>query len=391
MDSHTRADIIDELASEDRETRANARRRLQIGRDEELVPYLAGCLLERHTPVLAAARRVLAKLGDDSAVFLLIDSLTDENVSWSAARAIEEFDDARPVVRHVQDLVGRRHCESYVSRLKAVHALGELGDRRAIPALIHALSDPQRSVREEVMAALGGLGDDRAVGPLTRVLAHAWADRDRLHSVWALARIDSDASWMGLIDHLYLLDNSRVYTEALRVLVKAEERRAVPKMLKMMETGLSDSALTARALRLLGHTGLVEEMLDLLKDPHPWKRQFAVETLGGFGDERAVEPVIEALRDVEGEVRAAAARALGQLGDTRAVQPLIDVLDDPEYWVLTEAVRSLGYLGDGRAVPQLTLLVEHDNGSVWAATRGALERLSNSPGRVYDPFRHLSV
>ena len=187
MDSHTRAVIIDELASDDRETRANARRRLKIGRDEELAPYVAGCLLERHTPVTAAARRVLANLGDDSAVFVLIDRLTDKNDSRSVTRAIREFDDGRPVVRHVQVLVKREYCKSYDPRLKAAHALGELGDRRAVPALVHVLTDPQRNVREEAMDALGRLGDDRAVGPLTRVLAHAWADRDRFHSVWALA------------------------------------------------------------------------------------------------------------------------------------------------------------------------------------------------------------
>ena len=391
MDTYTRADLIYELASDDLQIRTNAMRQLRIGTAEELVPYLAGCLTESYTPVPAAARRVLSALGDDTAVFLLIDLLTDENDSWSAARAIGEFDDARPVVCHVQVLVKRHYDESYHPRLKAARALGKLGDRRAVPALIHALSDPGRNLRESVIDSLAELGDERAVGPLTGVLADAWDDRSRIHSVWALARINTDVSWMGLIDNLHLLDYSRVYAEALRVLVKAGERRAIPKMLKMMESGLSDSALTARALRLLGHTGLVEEMLELLQHPHPLERQFAIETLGGFEDERAVEPVIEALGDVDGEVRAAAARALGHLGDTRAVQPLIDVLNDPELWVLAEAVRSLGHLGDVRALPHLAALLDHDSGSVEAAVSGALERLRTSPGKVYDPFRHLSV
>ena len=389
MDTYTRSDLIDELASEDRVTRADAMRQLRIGSDEEIVPYLADCLMERHTPVAAAARRVLAALGDDSAVFALIDLLPDENVSWSAAQAIGEIDDDRPLVRHVQVLIQREYCGSYDPRLKAARALGELGDRRAVPALVHALRDPERNVREEVIHALGSLGDDRAVGPLSRMLVHAWAERNRFHSVWALARMNTDTSWMGLIDNLHLLDYSRVYAEALRVLVEARQRRAIPKLLKMMESGLSDYALTARALRLLGHTGLAEEMLELLKHPHCWERQIAVETLGGFDDERAVGPVIEALGDDDCEVRASAARALGHLGDTRAVQPLVDVLDDPEHWVATEAVHSLEYLGDVRAVPHLTALIEHDDWGIRVAAKGALKRLRNSPGTVYDPFGHL--
>ena len=391
MDTYTRSGLIDELARDDRVTRANAMRQLRIGSDEEIVPYLAGCLIQRHTPVAAAARRVLTALGDDSAVFVLIDLLPDENVSWSAAQAIEELDDDRPLVCYVQALISREYCKSYDPRLKAARALGELGDRRAVPALVYALGDPERNFREEVIDALGRLGDDRAVGPLSRILAHAWAERNRFHSLRSLARMNTDTSWMGLIDNLHLLDYSRVYAEALRVLVKARQRRAIPKMLKMMESGVSDYAPTARALRLLGHTGLAEEMLELLKHPHSWERQIAVETLGGFGDERAVEPVIEALGDDDCGVRAAAARALGHLGDTNAVQPLVDVLDDPEHWVATEAVHSLKYLGDVRAVPHLTALLEHDDGSIRSAAKGALKRLRNSPGTVYDPFRHLSV
>ena len=158
---------------------------------------------------------------------------------------------------------------------------------------------------------------------------------------------------------------------------------------EMMESGLSDYALTGRALRLLGHTGLAEEMLELLKHPHPLERQITVEALGGFGDERAVGPVIEAVRDDDCEVRASAVRALGHLGDTKAVQPLVDVLDDPEHWVAAEAVHSLKCLGDVRAVPHLTPLLEHDKGSIRVAARQALKRLRGSPGTVYDPFGHL--
>ena len=126
MDTYTRADLIDRLASDDPEIRANAMRRLQIGSDDELVLILAGCLLEHHTPVPAAARRVLTALGDDTVIFLLIDRLADERAGWSVARAISEFDDNRPAVRYIQDLVrrsGDAHAD-YGPRLRAARHLG---------------------------------------------------------------------------------------------------------------------------------------------------------------------------------------------------------------------------------------------------------------------------
>ena len=214
------------------------------------------------------------------------------------------------------------------------------------------------------------------------MLKYAGDDRDRFYAVWALARIDTDTGWLGLIDNLHHLDYSRVYPEALRMLVKAGERRAVPKLLRMMEVGISDYATMARALSQLGHTGFVEEMLELLRNPEPWERQVAAESLGGFGDERAVVPLIDALVDVDKEVRAFAARALGSLGDARSVQPLIEVLGDQDRYVLAEAVRSLGQLGDDRAVPHLSALLEDDDRDVRMAAQRALEKVANPSGRT---------
>lgn len=47
--------------------------------------------MEHHTPITAAARRILAALDDDTAVFVLIDSLVEGRAGWLAARAIGEF------------------------------------------------------------------------------------------------------------------------------------------------------------------------------------------------------------------------------------------------------------------------------------------------------------
>jgi len=51
-------------------------------------------------------------------------------------------------------------------RLQATLALGQLKDRRSVPALIRALQDDRALVRGMAALALGAIGDTRAVAPL---------------------------------------------------------------------------------------------------------------------------------------------------------------------------------------------------------------------------------
>jgi HEAT repeat protein len=51
-------------------------------------------------------------------------------------------------------------------RIGAATGLGQLGDRRAVPALIETLKDGIAQVRRHAARALGMLGDDSAAEPL---------------------------------------------------------------------------------------------------------------------------------------------------------------------------------------------------------------------------------
>ena len=165
---------IEEMADDDAGVLANAMRHLEIVGDDDVLTFPAGCLREYSPGVAAAARWVLLALGDDGAVFLLIDRLKDPKAGWYAAQAMREFDHPLPMVRHIQDLVVRDFdsSEHYGRLAEAAKALGETGDPDAIPALIYALDDWDTNVRSEAIRALGMLGDSRAVPPLTMVLEH---------------------------------------------------------------------------------------------------------------------------------------------------------------------------------------------------------------------------
>jgi hypothetical protein len=58
---------------------------------------------------------------------------------------------------------------SYKVRLQVVIALGKIKDRRAVPALIRALSDANYTVRGVAASTLGNFRDKRALTPLKRL------------------------------------------------------------------------------------------------------------------------------------------------------------------------------------------------------------------------------
>ena len=59
----------------------------------------------------------------------------------SAIRVIRELDDDRPLVRHIEEVIG----DDEDSRRASIRALIELGDRRAVPCLIYALDTGEMS------------------------------------------------------------------------------------------------------------------------------------------------------------------------------------------------------------------------------------------------------
>jgi HEAT repeat protein len=143
-------------------------------------------------------------------------------------------------------------------RYRAVQALDELRDSRAVWPLTNALSDEAMSVRARAAVALGRLGDGRAVEPLVRALDD----------------------------------------------VSANVRYAA-----------------AGALGALGVRAAVEPLIQVLRnDADNVVRTAAARALGALGDTRAVEPLIDALADAHDDVTEAASDALAALLGPRAGQ-----------------------------------------------------------------------
>ena len=151
-DMWARVTLVGYLASDDLELRTEAMRRLEIAGEDELLPYLRDCLTHPHYLLTSAAADVLVRMGDDSVFHHFIDALADPSpqVRQRARWAILEFDDSPPLVRHMQRLLRRQHCDESLVNIDSFEELAKLGDERAIPCLIVAFA---AAMSDEVIAA----------------------------------------------------------------------------------------------------------------------------------------------------------------------------------------------------------------------------------------------
>lgn len=216
-------------------------------------------------------------------------------LAWSppGARALERFDWAGLLETAAS---GAPH-----ERWQAIEILGELGDVRAVPALLQALADPQGTVRPCLAAqSLGRLGDPRALDALIEVAGQGGNEDLRLCAIKSLGLLRSE--------------------------------RAVPVLaLRVREGDMLVAA--AQALARIGTRDGAEAVVEAAGDPRfaPW----LVEPLGEFGLD-VVEPALRRLatsNDLGAGTRRAAREGLWKLatllGDDREAS-LVEVLQSTD-------------------------------------------------------------
>ncbi|HVP39832.1 MAG TPA: HEAT repeat domain-containing protein [Candidatus Saccharimonadales bacterium] len=232
-------------------------------------------------------------------------------------------------------------------RARAALALGRMGARRTLPALLPLLADADSAVRARAAFAAGLVGDSAALEPLGRLAADASAEVRR-RAVEALSRLGS--------------------------------RRAAP----LLGAALRDPAREVRAEAAVGlwrlqDSSAVDATLPLLADPDPgmrWRGVYALERSGSRRAPAAVEPL---LADPDPTVRMMAARAAGRMKDPGAVEALGRALADPAWRVRVNAAAALGAVGDSAAGPALVRALSDSSGYVRLTAAAALGALRLHP------------
>jgi hypothetical protein len=139
---------------------------------------------------------VLGNLGDRRATPLLVEALSSDQAPETRIYAALALGRLRDP-RAVPALIKIFQSDERDVRKAAVYALGEIGDPRAAPALQQALHDPIADVRYNVAIALSRMGDRSAIGVVREML-----DRKQLEKVQGMRPDQKDAAVLAAIPAL---------------------------------------------------------------------------------------------------------------------------------------------------------------------------------------------
>ena len=303
-------------------------------------------------------------INDPKAVKPLISALgvTDEKVRLSAISAlirIGQFavEDLISVLKngHIdKSFIGYKDIMSNIYRMEAASAfiLGEIGDHRAIEALIDKLLtnetfpvtaralakfstyavDPliaklaKKIEPVQEVLVLGMIGDDRAIEPISKFIKES-GTRFREYIAWALGRIGNDQA-VEILNSGWVSEYSSIQEQAIRGLSEAGTPSAVKALVNMLtQPSFEFKDMIAVTLGKIGDPRAFEPLIDVLQHSVDvaYARDAAV-LLGKIGDSRAVEPLITALNHSDKQVQEAAALALGKIGDKRAADELLNIM-----------------------------------------------------------------
>jgi len=330
--------------------------------------------------VRARAAEVLGRIGDARAVGPLVDLLkqaqpeepaaNEENAP--AAPKPDTDENAAPAAEETPDV---RHA--------AAAALGKLG-APAVDPLLACLVENDTEVCGRAVDALGQIGDARAVEPLVNLLVKLTSSETvngvnvRESLVAALPKLGPPAI-AALVPHLQDddLTTRQSVADVLAELKYVPAEDADKAAFWVLRKSWDD-------LVKLGAPA-VAPLIDALKLDDIDTQNGAAETLGKLGDRRAVAPLIALLQNGSQEVTANAAAALGLIGDPDALEPLMKAAAAaPTDDTRAAAAEALGHLGDARAVPTLVALLKEPNASLRQTGAQALGKLNYAPEAAAD-------
>jgi HEAT repeat protein len=304
---------------------------------------------------------VLARTGSPAAIPHLVSLLDHDDINI-AQQVIDSLAQMRSAFA-VEALVKVLDRDPWL-RFAAVHALGEIGDQRAVPALAPLLGDD--GVRGAVIRAMGKIGSTEALAFLFRVVRE---NEDTATFAQCLSAIGealefqpSEEALQNIADWTELASASPGLQERLERVLAADvdddpnagpdARKSAALIVKALKLRPLYTALvlagrdpTLRGVLEFSAVSIGEEIVPVLSDglrsPNPSVRRLACECIGALGY-LAAGPVIETMvADPSSEVRAVAINALVRLGRDAAVPAISRCLTDPDGVVREAAVTAL--------------------------------------------------
>lgn len=330
----------------------------------EAVPALITALQEDvNTYVRSAAAESLGHLGDEEAIFPLMDALRDPS--------------------------------SFVRRAAAI-ALGQLRAKEAQMALLHALEDSNFYVRRAAINAVGKLG----IRDLARVLLpllqteDARIQRTTITALRRLGAVEAIPELIAMLEASMAAPTPRdlpVVKTLVIALGDLAAPTAVPVLLRVLRGYVGARSLAAKALGDIGDPRACEVLVEVLEDRSASLRLAALKSLGSL---RCVETALRVrtfLLDPDPRIRRTTALTLGELQDLEAASQLVEMaLNDPSPLARPAAIEGLALLGDPAVLPRILPLAEDTNAYLRASLAQALVYLGNGASVVQETLERLA-
>jgi HEAT repeat protein len=393
-------------------------------------PAVIRALRHPDPEVVMFAAGVLAKSGSAAAIPHLVGLVDHEDINV-AQQVIESLSELRSPL--AVDALMRALDRDPWLRFAAVHALGEIGDARAVEALASLLED--QGVREAVVTALGKIGSVEALDHLLRTLRESRTSEEFSGCLRAIGealellpneearrtitgRVDlSSVAATPLRERLArvllgepleseLEASDHDPREAAAAIVSAFRLRALytalvmagrdpmlreilahnvvaigPEIVPHLERGLEAIHMEVRILACeclgaLGHRASAPQVERLLSDPHPVVRASALGALMRLGYDAGVNRIAHLLCDPHPAVSSTAAASLGLMD----VELVTKVLLEMTATARLSRLRALGIMQCNPHEDQRTFIVACLTDESSDVRRAAIEALGRQPG-----------
>jgi len=229
-----------------------------------------------------------------------------------------------PVIALLQ---GQLDAEDLETRRSAVAAMGRIGSRKSVPALLRALDDPDLTV--DTAGALARIGDTSAYESLLALLSN-----------------DRAAVRRAAIGALHSLGHPRMREDIRRLL---------------LDRNMHVRECAIRIAGYFGYPDCADLLLQGIHDGDENVRRAAVENLTNLEEERVLPVLRTAVRDESPKIRAAAAQSLGHLESVAAVPDLMRAMSDPDEWVRYYSARALRQIRSPESIDALAAALREDS------------------------------
>jgi len=302
------------------------------------VPHLVALSRGENAEVAMFAVQILSRIKDPSSAQALLPLLehSDSNISQAAIEALG----ALKAREAVPGLIRLLDADLWL-QFAAVAALGEIGDPRAVQALLDAI--PNEMLSEPAVEALGRIASPEALPRLLSILA----DHDRLPlrdsvlracagileanpappSVFTRFRrkLDEERREPELVEYLGGLlgsDEVALARAAASVALSGHLDKLYPAVVQRALSPDAEEARWTAALCRKHERAVRAALADLLQHRDPRVRRGAL--MCAPADPASVSLLVPLLQDRDADVRAAACHALGRCRDVSAIPALVE-------------------------------------------------------------------